>query len=95
MPVIALCTACFSRAKINKKNFGHLALRFGSYSPYFECSGAGTVKKENCGYQLLKFFLLTRQMNRIQFYRLQAGRSNHYLYGLVFPSLVVVILINK
>jgi len=32
MLVIALCTACFSRAKINKNR----------WPPYFECSGAGS-----------------------------------------------------
>jgi len=31
--VIAFCTACFFRAKINKN----------IWPPYFECSGAGTV----------------------------------------------------
>jgi len=29
MLVIALCTTCFSRAEINKKNFGPRTLRFG------------------------------------------------------------------
>jgi len=40
MFAIALCTSYFSRAKINKKNFGLPTLRFGPL--YFECSGAGT-----------------------------------------------------
>jgi len=41
MFVIALCTACFFRVKINKKNFGSLLLDLASY---FECSGAGTAQ---------------------------------------------------
>jgi len=39
MLVIALCTTCFSRAKINKKLWPTF---FKIWPPYFECSGAGT-----------------------------------------------------
>jgi len=41
MLVIALCTACFSMAKINKKKLG--APYFKIWPLYFECSGAGTL----------------------------------------------------
>jgi len=40
MLVFVLCTACFFRAKINKKTLLPLLL---DLAPYFECSGAGTV----------------------------------------------------
>jgi len=40
MLVTALCTACFSRAKINKKLWPPY---FKIWPPYFECSGAGTA----------------------------------------------------
>jgi len=41
MLVIALCTACFFRAKINKKT---LPPYFLIWLPYFECSDAGTER---------------------------------------------------
>jgi len=40
MLVIALCTACFSCAKINKKLWPSYVK---IWLLYFECSGAGTV----------------------------------------------------
>jgi len=39
MLVTALCTECFSRAKINKKLWPSY---FKIWPPYFECSGAGS-----------------------------------------------------
>jgi len=35
------------------------------------------IKQENCNYQLFTSFVLTRQRNQIQVYRLRGGRSNY------------------
>jgi len=47
MLVTAICTACFSRAKINKKLWPPY---FKIRPPYFEYSGAGTATKGPYGH---------------------------------------------
>jgi len=54
------------------KNTSELAGLFSHY-PFLNLN----VKQENCEYQLLQSFGLTRPGNRTQVYRLRSGQSNH------------------
>jgi len=82
MLVIVLCTACFSKAKINKKLwlllFKNWPLYFKIWPLYFECSGAGTEGRQR-GHDPLKIFLDWQKFKPLYDYGLGIRASASYL----------------